>query len=900
MRCRLQLEEPNLEDNHEKTAPHPIYLKDYLPSAYLIDEIVLRFELDVTETLVKSQLKVRKNPAYTSNEKNLPLQLNGEALTLIDIALNDRLLIESEYLLTEEGLTLFNLPAPCTLNITTKINPKENTALSGLYLSGNSFCTQCEAQGFRRITYCIDRPDILSLYTTTIVADSARYPYLLSNGNPIANGTLSDGRHYATWQDPFKKPCYLFALVAGDFDVVKEDFITQSKRKIAIALYVEKGFKDQTAHAMQSIKEAMIWDEKSYGREYDLDVYMLVAINDFNMGAMENKGLNIFNSKFILAKPETATDNDFIHISSVIAHEYFHNWTGNRITCRDWFQLSLKEGLTIFRDQSFTEEIILGPVARIYDVRELREIQFPEDAGPLSHSVRPESYIEINNFYTATVYNKGAEVLRMLQTLLSKEVFRKGMDRYFSRFDGQAVTIEDFINTMEEVSQIDLSQFRLWYSQAGTPVVTVEEDYDPNSQLYTLRFQQSRPTVSEQSTIKPLLIPIRMGLLDHSGQEISLMLPDLPPSFEKVLQLKNASMSFAFANIKARPVPSLLRNFSAPVKINFPYADDDLKFLCQHDTDAFNRYEAGNLYARRVILRLIKDYRQDDVLKLAPDFLQLVTDLLQAETKNQDLTLLAAMLSLPSEKSIGEEMEVIDVDAIHLVSEYMLTTIAQQLESLWLKIYHQYTAFKPYRFSREEIGKRSLKNCCLHYLLQLPDESLQLLGWIQFENSLATNMTDTLAALRGITNIDSPKRAEALELFYQKWKTDPLVVNKWFEIQAATKLPSALSEVKKLMRHEAFDFKNPNKVYALIGTFCQRNLYHFHNKNGEGYAFLKTCVQMLDRLNPQVAARMVKPLITFRRYDPERQQLMHQQLQEILADKKISKDVYEIVSKALK
>jgi len=880
--------------NQLQQGPQPVYLKDYQVPVYLIDEIDLHVDLYEEETIVKSHMRIRHNRLSTNKIKDLIL--NGEDLTLVSIKLNGKLLSSSHYQVSDQMLTVPNVPDNFDLEIVTKIYPQKNTALSGLYRSRNTYCTQCEAEGFRRITYFLDKPDILSRYTTTISADKSLYPYLLSNGNLIGSGDLEQGRHWAKWQDPFKKPCYLFALVAGDFDLLQDKFLTQSNREVALHIYVEKGYGDQAHHAMYALKEAMRWDEKAFGREYDLDVYMIVAISDFNMGAMENKGLNVFNTKYVLAKPETATDMDYIHILSVIGHEYFHNWSGNRVTCRDWFQLSLKEGLTIFRDQSFTEDTLSRAVMRIHDVNSLRETQFPEDAGPLAHPVRPDSYIEINNFYTATVYNKGAEVLRMLQTILGKSLFRKGMDLYFARHDGQAVTIEDYVKIMEDVSGIDLTQFRLWYSQAGTPVVNVTDDYDANQKIYKLTLHQSCAPTPDQPVKKSLHIPIRMGLLDQQGNEMPLHFHNEAIENEKVLPLTTETQIFQFQEVPSRPIPSLLRNFSAPVKLFYDYSNTDLQFLFKHDKDPFNRWEAGQTYAVRTLLKLIKEHQAGHTLLLPLEWSEIYQYILHHD-KN-DHYLLAEMLSLPSEQYIGEQMQVVDVEAIHSVREFILREMATQLQPLFLETYHaNHDATGKYRFNMEEVSKRQLKNKCLSYLMLLPQYAE--MGWKQFETSLKTNMTDTQAALTSLVNMDSPLREKALDQFYMTWKKDALVVDKWLAIQAASKLPNALQQVRTLMRHEAFDIKNPNKVYALIGTFGHRNPINFHTSDGEGYAFLRVAVHQLDKLNPQIAARMVKPLTSWKRYDKERQELMCEQLELLLQNNKISKDLYELVSKSL-
>ncbi|HTM63228.1 MAG TPA: aminopeptidase N [Gammaproteobacteria bacterium] len=874
--------------------PKTIHLSDYQPPAYFIDEIHMDFDLGDDETIVKSQMYVRRNRHHEGVNE---LRLNGEDLIIQEIKLDGAVLEKSKYEITKEFLIIRNVPDMMTLEITTKIFPQKNTALSGLYRSSNTFCTQCEAEGFRRITYYPDQPDILAKFTVTIHADAKKYPHLLSNGNQIASGISEKGRHWVKWEDPFKKPCYLFALVAGDFDLLEGEFVTMSQRKINLRIYVEKGYIDQARHALYSLQEAMRWDEEAFAREYDLDVYMIVAIGDFNMGAMENKGLNIFNTKYVLAKPETATDDDYIHILSVIGHEYFHNWSGNRVTCRDWFQLSLKEGLTIFRDQSFTEDVLSQAVMRIRDVNVLRESQFPEDAGPLAHPVRPESYIEINNFYTATVYNKGAEVLRMLQTILGRQMFRKGMDLYFAKYDGQAVTIDDFIKTMEDVSGLDLQQFRLWYTQAGTPVVTVKDEYDAQHETYSITVSQMTPSTPGQTTKYPVHVPIRMGLLDQSGASISLQLEGQLIEPEKILHLTTASQQFQFHHVKSKPIPSLLRGFSAPVKLEYDYTREQLLFLFQHDKDEFNRWEAGQLYAVRTILDLIKEFRKQKTLRLDDNWATAFIEILSRTTHDQFL--LAEMLIIPSENYIGEQMEVIDVEAIHAVREFVLDELAKQMEPVLTSVYERcHETSAKYEFNMKDVGRRQLKNRVLSYLARLP--SGMDAAFSQFEKSYHTNMTDAAAALRCLVNSASPQREKALQQFFDAWQKDALVIDKWFALQATSNQSDTLSQVKQLTKHSAFDIKNPNKVYSLIGAFSNRNPACFHVKTGEGYVFLREIVQQLDKLNPLVAARTVKPLTTWRRYDKERQQLMRNELQTIIKDKNISNDMYELVSKSLK
>ena len=876
-----------------ETAPKTIYLKDYQAPNYLIDEIDLKIDLYEEHALVTSHMRVRHNRHTPNLSRNL--LLNGEELELLSIKLDQHELPKARYHLVKDSLTITDVPDACEIEIVTKVYPQKNTALSGLYRSANTFCTQCEAEGFRRITYFMDHPDILTRYTTTVTADKTRFPILLSNGNLHSQGDLEKNRHFAKWEDPFKKPCYLFALVAGDFDLIEDIFMTMSGRQIALRIYVDKGFADQAHHAMYSVKQAMRWDEEAYGREYDLDIYMIVAIGDFNMGAMENKGLNIFNTKYVLAKPETATDDDFIHVSSVVAHEYFHNWTGNRVTCRDWFQLSLKEGLTIFRDQSFSEDMLSKAVMRIRDVIDLRETQFPEDAGPLAHPVRPDSYIEINNFYTATVYNKGAEILRMMQTILGKTLFRRAMDLYFARHDGQAVTIDDYVQIMEDVSGVDLTQFKIWYSQAGTPQVTVNDHYDEKSKTYSLTFTQLTPPTPGQSTKVPLHIPVRVGLLDKNGKSIMLNVDGMTPSEELVLPFTKESQTFEFKNVTHKPVASLMRQFSAPVKLLFNYSDDDLVFLSKHDVDAFNRWEACQQYALRVAKQLVEDHKAPRQLTLPNKFIDMYCHLLKEN--HEDHFLIAEMLIVPSEKMIGEQMNIVDVDGIHIAREFMLKEIARQCESEFKHLYNKLNDQCPYQYDAKSIGMRQLKNKALSYLAMLTphtDIAMQ-----QFSLSLKSNMTDTVAALTALANSDSPKGRDALDQFYQCWKNDPLIVDKWFAIQGASKLPTALHDVKNLMKHEAFDIKNPNKVYALIGSFGHRNNINFHVKTGEGYQFLREVVLQLDKLNPQVAARMMKPLTNWKRYDKERQALMKSQLKAILEDNRLSPDLYELVTKSL-
>jgi aminopeptidase N len=866
-----------------------IYLKDYTVPPYLIDKVDLDVELGEETTTIKSHLYVTANAA----SDNVPpdLELMGNSLKLKSVHLNGNLLNKDQYKVNAEALTIHAVPSDFELMIETEIKPQENTTLTGLYKSSGNFCTQCEAEGFRRITYFLDRPDVMCRFTTKITADEKLYPLLLSNGNPVESGKLPKGKHWVKWEDPFKKPSYLFALVAGNLECVEDFFITLSGRRIALRIYVEQGNSDKCLHAMEAVKKAMHWDEVNYGREYDLDIYMIVAVSDFNMGAMENKGLNIFNTKYILAKPDTATDEDFIHVESVIAHEYFHNWTGNRITCRDWFQLSLKEGLTIFRDQSFTADTTSRTVARIADVNALRTQQFPEDNGPLAHPVRPDSYIEINNFYTSTIYNKGAEVIRMMKSILGDKLFRLGMDLYFTRHDGQAVTIDDFVKAMEDASNIDLHQFRLWYSQAGTPVLTVTDYYDPAKKTYSVSFKQLCPPTPGQPEKKPFHIPIKMGLLDAAGKVIAID--------RELVNIKDVNDSIEFQNIPSKPIPSLLRGFSAPVKLQYAYDDKALQTLFQHDTDTFNRWEAGQQYALNVLMRLVADCQKGEKRVAPTEFIAAFTHVLR--TQHDDKLLLAEMLTLPSEKYLSQQMQVIDVDAIHTAREFLLLETAQRNRDLLLETYRANDdTGQPYEFSMQALGRRRLKNLCLFYLMLLPDAVLhEELGWKQFITSLTQNMTDTIGALRCLVNVGGDLGARALDTFYDAWKNDALVLDKWFSIQALSKQPDTLKNVTKLLKHPNFDLKNPNKVYSLVGAFASQNLFHFHAADGKGYEFLADVVQKLDVLNPQGAARILQPLTGWKRFDKKRQKLMSKQLETIFQNKKTSKDVYELVSKSL-
>jgi aminopeptidase N len=798
----------------------------------------------------------------------------------------------------DQTLRIHAVPDYFTLELETRLRPQDNTALEGLYKSKAIFCTQCEAEGFRKIAWFPDRPDVMSRYTTTIIADPNRYPVMLSNGNLEDKGSMDDGRHWVRWADPFPKPSYLFALVAGDLACIEDSFRTRSGRQVKLQIFVEHHNADKCGHAMSALKKAMRWDENVYGREYDLDVYMIVAVDDFNMGAMENKGLNIFNSKYVLARPDTATDTDFANIEAVIAHEYFHNWTGNRVTCRDWFQLSLKEGLTVFRDQEFSSDTFSRPVKRIQDVRTLRTYQFAEDAGPMAHPVRPDSYIEISNFYTVTVYDKGAEVIRMIHTLLGAAGFRKGMDLYFERHDGEAVTTDDFVRAMEDANEIDLSQFRLWYSQAGTPEVHADGEYDEKTRMVTLTLTQRCPATPGQPDKAPLTIPLRVALLDPNGVNLGFTLDnggDGGVVTESVLTLDKQRQTFRFCAVEQRPVLSIGRGFSAPVKISIDRDDDDLAFLLSKESDPFSRWDAAQDLISKIIFRLIERHQNGESLELNGSFIDAFAATLR--DGNTEEALIAEALSLPSEGYIADRMEVIDVEAIHAARRAMQRAIAEALEPLLRETYTASSTNEPYRFDPRSAGRRRLKNLCLGYLMALETTHARELCYAQFET--ADNMTDVLAALGALSHCDCPERQRVLDSFETRWRQDPLVMDKWFALQATSRLPATLAQVRTLMTHKAFDARNPNKIRSLIGAFCHGNPVRFHAVGGEGYRFLTDQVIRIDKENPQIAARLLGSLSRWRKFDPQRRGLMKAALEKILATPGLSKDSFEIASKTI-
>ena len=873
------------------STPKSILLKDYTQPYFWIDTVDLVFELGEQSTRVLSTMVLNKNQGFPGSH---PLILNGEHMKLASVRLDGAELGQNEYDLSEDELTIHQVPDRFTLDIETVIKPQENTALEGLYKSSGNFCTQCEAEGFRRITYYLDRPDVMAKFTTKVIGDKRRYPVLLSNGNPVERGELDDGRHWVKWQDPFRKPCYLFALVAGDLGYIEDRFTTMSGRDIQLRIYVEHHNIDHCEHAMTSLKKAMKWDEEVYGREYDLDVYNIVAVDDFNMGAMENKGLNVFNSKCVLAKQETATDSDFINIEGVIAHEYFHNWSGNRVTCRDWFQLTLKEGLTVFRDQQFTADMNAATPKRIDDVNILRTSQFAEDAGPMAHPIQPASYLEINNFYTVTVYNKGAEVIRMIHTLTGAEGFRRGMDRYFEGNDGNAVTTEEFLQAMEQANHIDLEQFRRWYTQAGTPVITVTEDYDEASQAYTLTLQQSTPATPGQEEKQPFHIPVRVALLDRDGHDMEVQLADGDRGTSHVLSLTRDTQCYEFSGVSHKPVMSLLRGFSAPVKLEFDRPDDELAFCMAHDSDEFNRWDAGQQLATRIILQLVDAIQQNVSLELPDYFVDAYRRML--ENTKLERSLLARALALPSISYISERMQVADVHAIHGARTFVHKQLSGSLQQQWLDVYSGNQA-ENFSLSPQAMGRRFLKNVALSYLFYANPEAHVALAMKQFET--ADNMTDQLAAFRVLVHNDTSRRRDATEAFYQQWRHENLVIDKWFTIQAMAVLDDTLDSVRGLFRHPDFDLKHPNRVRALLGAFCSSNPVCFHETSGEGYRLLGKYVEQLNEINPQIAARLLSPLTRWHRFGATAQALMKAELERLSQLPHLSRDVFELVSKSL-
>lgn len=881
-----------MKDNQ---APHTVRLADYRPPAYLIDHTDLDVRIHDGFTDVTARLHMRANPALPA-ETRPALELTGAALELRGLHCDGRALTADDYHLRDETLVIPGMPEHFTLTLDTRIVPETNTSLEGLYLSRGMYCTQCEAEGFRKITYYLDRPDVMATFRTRVEADQARCPVLLSNGNPVARGTLENGRHFVVWEDPFKKPCYLFALVAGDLAVVEDRFTTLSGREVLLQIFVEPQDRDKCDHAMRSLKKAMRWDEQVYGREYDLDIYMIVAVSHFNMGAMENKGLNVFNTSCVLASAATTTDAGFQRVESVIAHEYFHNWSGNRVTCRDWFQLSLKEGFTVFRDQEFSADMGSPTVNRIDDVAVLRTVQFAEDSGPMAHPVRPDSYIEINNFYTTTVYEKGAEVVRMIHQLVGPQGFRKGADLYFTRHDGQAVTCDDFVTAMEEANAIDLSQFRRWYSQAGTPQVTATGHHDALTASYVLTLEQHTPPTPGQPQKQPLLIPVAVGLLDAQGRDLPLQRADgSAAGTTVVLSLTQVRQTFRFVGVPQKPVLSVLRGFSAPVRLQCERSREELALLMSHDSDGFNRWDASQQLAVQVLCDRIAAGEAGRHAAADPLLVQAFSRLLDDATLDQ--AMVARMFELPSELYLAELLpRPVNVDGIHQARQGLRLALAQALRPALRAVYARTAVTGPYTCNDVDVARRSLHNVCLSYLMMLEDDEVTACCLRQYEQ--AANMTEQLAALRALAHSGRPEKAAVIEDFYRRWQHEALVVDQWFTAQAVAPQADTLARVEALLQHPAFELTNPNKVRALIGAFCTANPVNFHRADGEGYCFLADRIIALNGLNPQVASRMATLLTRWANYDAVRARQICRQLRRIRAEP-LSPDVYEVVSKAL-
>ena len=877
--------------------PRAILLSEYRVPAFLVSHVDLHVTLGEETTRIRSRLTIARNPECT--EPDAALRLNGQALALVSLALDGAPLAAQDYSYDGEELCIARVPDRCVLESEVDLRPQDNTALEGLYRSRSMYCTQCEPEGFRRITFFPDRPDVLSLYSTTIVAERARFPVLLSNGNRVDGGELEGGRHWVRWEDPFPKPCYLFALVAGDLACVEDSFVTRSGRRVALRIFVEAKDLDKCDFAMRSLQQAMRWDEEVYGREYDLDVFMIVAVDDFNMGAMENKGLNIFNTSAVLANPAITTDASFLRIAAIVAHEYFHNWSGNRVTCRDWFQLSLKEGFTVFRDAEFSADTGSRAVRRIENVNLLRTSQFAEDAGPMAHPVRPDSYIEINNFYTLTVYEKGAEVVRMIRELIGSEAFRRGSDLYFARHDGQAVTTEDFVRAMEEASGRDLAQFRRWYTQAGTPVLAVRGEYDAARRVYRLTVAQSCPATPGQPRKEPFHVPLRMGLVGAAGDLPLRLAGDDSAPTERVLELTQPEHSFEFLDVAEPPIPSLLRQFSAPVKLRFDYSRDELAALMQRDSDGVARWDAGQGLAVQVLEEQIAARRAGATKPLDPRLAAAMRVLL-ADT-GSDAAMIAQMLALPGEAYLAELAETIEPLAIHHARMDARRALAAELRHELLACYERNLHDSPYRVEAEDVARRSLKNACLAYLLLLDDAQCRELARSQYYAQ--DNMTDVLAALTAIVNSDSAAgRDAARELladFHTRWRDEALAMNLWFQVQALRPGAGTLADVKRLREHADFDVRNPNKVRALLGAFVHSNPGAFHRADHAAYRFLGEQVAAIDAMNPQVASRLLTPLTRWRRYEPVYAEGMRAALKQLLDRPGLSRDSFEVVSKSL-
>ncbi len=875
--------------------PQPILLKDYKPSAYLIDHADLDVRLAPTTTRVVARLSMRPNPAWSGRRP--ALRLDGENLDLKRVALDGNTLPDDGYVCDEESLTVSSVPDDAfTLETEVMIDPKANTALSGLYLSSNIFCTQCEAEGFRRITWFLDRPDVLARYRVRIEADTATVPILLANGNPVDGGDLDGGRHFAVWEDPFPKPSYLFALVAGDLAMVEDNFTTASGRKVTLRIFVEHGKEDRCDWAMASLKKSMAWDEQAFGREYDLDIFMIVAVSDFNMGAMENKGLNVFNDKYILARPDTATDQDYVNIEAIIAHEYFHNWTGNRITCRDWFQLCLKEGLTVFRDQEFTSDMRSRAVKRIGDVRLLRTHQFPEDAGPLAHPVRPASYMEINNFYTATVYEKGAEVVRMIHTLIGAAAFRQAMDLYFERHDGEAATMEDFVQCMTDASGRDLSQFFRWYEQAGTPEVVAEWRYDPAAKTFDLDLSQTIPDTPGQAGKAPHHIPLGIGLVDEHGHDLPLHLEGHGAMNAPVLELTDDRQHFRFTGVPVRPVLSLNRGFSAPVKLSAGLPVEDRLFLMAHDSDPFNRWESGQNVARRLIIEAMQAMGQGNGRPSVRDYADALAKCLA--DPDLDPAFKAQMLAVPSETDLASHLgRNVDPQALHDARNSVRAATAGRMHDVLSSLWASLASSAPYSPDASSTAQRSLRHAVLSLIAAADPHEGATLALAHFEG--AGNMSEMAGALSVLSTLDRPERQTALETFYDRFKDDHLLVDKWLSYHAVWPFEGCGETIESLKQHPAFNLKQPNKVRALVGVFASLNMVRFTAPDGSGFRLVAETIKQLDALNPQVAARMAAAFKSWRVLETHRRAAARNALEDILTVQNLSRDTYEIVSKSL-
>ena len=871
--------------------PQTIYLKDYKVSPFVIEKTDLVFDLANDHTRVIATLSILRNPL--SDEQGADLVLHGsEGLDLQSVAVDGQPLQEGAYSRGSESLTISGLAQRAVVTTDVLIKPQDNTTMMGLYRSRTLYCTQCEAEGFRDITYYLDRPDVMSEFTTKVIADKTQYPVLLSNGNPIERGEVDGGRHFVTWHDPFKKPAYLFALVAGTLSCVEDSFTTMSGREVTLQIFVEEKDLDKCAHAMLSLKYSMRWDEEAYGREYDLDIFMIVAVDDFNMGAMENKGLNIFNTSAVLANPKTTTDASFQRVEAIVAHEYFHNWSGNRVTCRDWFQLSLKEGFTVYRDSQFSADMNSATVKRIEDVSYLRTHQFAEDGGPMSHPVQPDSYMEINNFYTLTIYEKGAEIVGMIRTLLGPDIFRKGSDLYFDRHDGQAVTIEEFVKAMEDASGRDLSQFRRWYKQSGTPQLAVSSSYDAADRTLTLDFAQSCPATPGQAQKQPFVIPVKLGLVGASG--------DLPLNqagdTEIVYDVSQTHQQLIIENIDEAPVPSLLREFSSPVKLDYAYSKDQLIHLMANDSDGFNRWDAGQKLSFELLEKLTADSHQQRPLEMDNQLVDAYRSLLS--DASLDPAMVALMLQLPSEAQLHEEAAVIHAEAIHSARNFVRQALADALNQEFLAVYQRHNIEQNYAPDASQIGRRSLKNTALSYLMLVDRIGVDLASE-QFER--ADNMTDKATALSCLVNCPAAgqKAESALQQFEQQYHDEALVMNLWLQVQAANSQPGGLQRVEALEAHASFTLGNPNKIRSLIGGFCNANLVNFHNPDGSGYEFLKQRILTLHSRNPQVAARLMTPLTRWKKFPEPNSSQMRGALQVIADERGLVKDIYEIAIKSL-